>query len=188
MDCRPPGSFLHGDSLGKNTGVGCHVLFQGTFPTQGLKPHLFCRLHWQAGSLPRAPPEGTNNLKAVVWWLRTAGWNSPRADPCHRPAAEDTAAPANALALPGPSALERLPVPHSSPRGRAGTLEREVRTRGGKELPGALPRKRAPSPDSRRGGGNKADLNCMDCKTATMKVIGEIFMYHSYCDFRMEAL
>ena len=26
------------DSLGKNTGVGCHALFQGIFPTQGLNP------------------------------------------------------------------------------------------------------------------------------------------------------
>ena len=25
MDCRPPGSSVHGDSLGKNTGVGCHT-------------------------------------------------------------------------------------------------------------------------------------------------------------------
>ena len=28
------------DSLGKNTGVGCHALLQGTFPTQGSNPHL----------------------------------------------------------------------------------------------------------------------------------------------------
>ena len=26
--------------LGKNTGVGCHALFQEIFPTQGLNPHL----------------------------------------------------------------------------------------------------------------------------------------------------
>ena len=32
------------DSPGKNAGVGCHVLFQGIFPTQGLNLHL---LHWQ---------------------------------------------------------------------------------------------------------------------------------------------
>ena len=25
MDCSPPGSSVHGDSLGKNSGVGCHV-------------------------------------------------------------------------------------------------------------------------------------------------------------------
>ena len=30
-----PGSSVHGDSPGKNTGVGCHSLFQGIFPTQG---------------------------------------------------------------------------------------------------------------------------------------------------------
>ena len=35
----------------KNTGMGCHFLLQGIFPTQGLNPHLFCLLHWQADSL-----------------------------------------------------------------------------------------------------------------------------------------
>ena len=28
LDCSPPGSSVHGDSPGKNTGVGCHVLLQ----------------------------------------------------------------------------------------------------------------------------------------------------------------
>ena len=40
------------DSPGKNTGVDCHSLLQGIFPTQGLKSHLLCLRHWQAGSLP----------------------------------------------------------------------------------------------------------------------------------------
>ena len=31
------------DFPGKNTGVGCHFLFQGIFPIQGSNPHL---LHW----------------------------------------------------------------------------------------------------------------------------------------------
>ena len=31
----PPGSSVHGDPPGKNTGVDCHVLLQGSFPTQG---------------------------------------------------------------------------------------------------------------------------------------------------------
>ena len=44
------------DSLGKNTRVGCHALLQGISPTQGLNPCLFRLLHWQAGSLPTAPP------------------------------------------------------------------------------------------------------------------------------------
>ena len=38
---------------GNNTGVGCHFLLQGIFPTQGSN---LCLLHWQAGSLPIAPP------------------------------------------------------------------------------------------------------------------------------------
>ena len=40
MDCSPPGSSVHRDSLGKNTGVGCHALLQGIFPTQGSNPGL----------------------------------------------------------------------------------------------------------------------------------------------------
>ena len=40
MDCSPPGSSVHGDSPGKTTRVGCHVLLQGIFPTQGLNPGL----------------------------------------------------------------------------------------------------------------------------------------------------
>ena len=44
------------DSPGKNTGVGCHALLQGIFPTQGWYPRLFCLLPWHAGSLPLVPP------------------------------------------------------------------------------------------------------------------------------------
>ena len=42
MDCSPPGSSVHGDSAGKNTGVGCHALLQEIFPIQGSNPHLLC--------------------------------------------------------------------------------------------------------------------------------------------------
>ena len=38
--CSPPGSSVHGDSPGKNTGVGCHAPLQGIFPTQGSNPGL----------------------------------------------------------------------------------------------------------------------------------------------------
>ena len=34
LDQSPPGSSVHGDSPGKNIGMGCHVLLQGIFPTQ----------------------------------------------------------------------------------------------------------------------------------------------------------
>ena len=35
---RGPGSSVHGDSPGKNTGGGCRALLQGIFLTQGLNP------------------------------------------------------------------------------------------------------------------------------------------------------
>ena len=39
-----PGSSVHGNSPGKNIGVGCHALFLGIFPTQRLNPSfLHCR-------------------------------------------------------------------------------------------------------------------------------------------------
>ena len=44
------------DSPAKITGVGCHALLQGIFPSQGWNPRLLHLLHWQAGSLPLAPP------------------------------------------------------------------------------------------------------------------------------------
>ena len=56
MDCSPPGSSVQGGSPGKDTGVGCHALLQGIFPTQGSNLRLLCLLHWQADSLPLAPP------------------------------------------------------------------------------------------------------------------------------------
>ena len=36
----------------QDNGVGCHSLFQGIIPTQGLNPYLLHLLHWQADSLP----------------------------------------------------------------------------------------------------------------------------------------
>ena len=45
----PSGLLCPWDFPGKNTGVGCHLLLQGIFLTQGSN---LCLLHWQAGSLP----------------------------------------------------------------------------------------------------------------------------------------
>ena len=44
------------DSPGKNTGVSCHALVQGIFPTRGWSLHLFSLLHWQGVLAPLAPP------------------------------------------------------------------------------------------------------------------------------------
>ena len=44
MDCSPPGSSVHGIFPGNSTGVDCHFLLQGTFPTQRSNPGLpHCR-------------------------------------------------------------------------------------------------------------------------------------------------
>ena len=50
MDCSPPGFSAPWDSSGKNTGVDCHFLLQGIFPTQGSNLSLLHLLHWQADS------------------------------------------------------------------------------------------------------------------------------------------
>ena len=58
------------DFPGKTTGVDCHFLLQGIFPTKGLNLHLLWLLHWQADSLPLShlgspfwtrPPRGKCN-------------------------------------------------------------------------------------------------------------------------------
>ena len=56
MDYSPPGLSVQWDSPSKNTGVGCHALLQGIFPTQGSNPHILYLLHWKAGSLALGPP------------------------------------------------------------------------------------------------------------------------------------
>ena len=80
MDCSPPGSsvYVHGDSPGKNTGVGCHVLLQGIFPTQGsnsglpqCRQILYCLNH--EGS-PRvlvwvAYPFSKRSARPLISWI-----------------------------------------------------------------------------------------------------------------------
>ena len=53
MDCSSPASSVHGDSPGKNTGVGCLFLHQGNFPAPGIKPGSPAL---QADSLPSESP------------------------------------------------------------------------------------------------------------------------------------
>ena len=73
-DCSPPVSSVHGDSPGKNTGVGCPALLQGIFPTQGLNPGLpRCRRilyhlsHW-----------GSPKILERVAYLFSRGSSQPR--------------------------------------------------------------------------------------------------------------
>jgi len=39
MDYSPPGFSVHGDSPGKNTGVGFHAILQGNLPNPGIEPN-----------------------------------------------------------------------------------------------------------------------------------------------------
>ena len=75
MDCSPPGSSVHRDSPGKDTGVGCPALLQRIFLTQGSNPGLpHCRqilyhlshqgspriLEWVVYPLPRGTSRPRN--------------------------------------------------------------------------------------------------------------------------------
>ena len=77
-DCSPSGSSVHGDSPGKNTGVGYHALHQVIFPTQRSNPGLLhCRrtpyqlshqgspriLEWVAYPFSRGPPWPRNRTR-----------------------------------------------------------------------------------------------------------------------------
>ena len=55
MDCNPPGASVHGDSPGKNSGVGCHTLLQGIYQMQGLNLRLLGLLCLQAPLCTRYP-------------------------------------------------------------------------------------------------------------------------------------
>ena len=59
--CSLPGSSIHGDSPGKNTGVGCHFLLQGIFLAQGSNPQL---LHWQVDFLTTAAAAAAKSLQS----------------------------------------------------------------------------------------------------------------------------
>ena len=73
MDCSPTGSSVLGDSPGKNTGVGCHALLQGIFPTQASNPGLLhCRripyyLSHQHSYFNRTDYPGWSDMWALVW-------------------------------------------------------------------------------------------------------------------------
>ena len=56
MDCSLPGSSVHADSSGKNTGVGCHALLQGNLPDPGMEPASPVSPALAGGFFTTAPP------------------------------------------------------------------------------------------------------------------------------------
>ena len=67
LHCGLPGSSVPWDFPGKNIGVGSHFLLQGIFPAQGSNPGLLGLLHWQADSLPAAPPGRLICHRTISW-------------------------------------------------------------------------------------------------------------------------
>ena len=78
MDCSPPGSSVHGDSLGKNIRMGCHAVFQQGRPNPGTEyksPEL------QVNSLLSEPPEkpmnngvGSLSLLQGIFPIQESNW------------------------------------------------------------------------------------------------------------------
>ena len=67
-DCSLPGPSVYEDSPGKNTGVGCHALLQGIFPTQGSDPGLLlCRRILYRLSQQGSPVGRLNTIKMSVF-------------------------------------------------------------------------------------------------------------------------
>ena len=73
MHCIPPGSSVHRDSPGQNTGVGSHSLLQGIFLTQGSNSGLpHCR-QISSPSVPPGKPKNTEvgSLSFLQWIFTT---------------------------------------------------------------------------------------------------------------------
>ena len=66
MDCSRPGSSVHGDFPGKNTGVGSHALLQRIFPTQGSN----------LSTVSTSESSLTFELRLQVFWAAPSQWLS----------------------------------------------------------------------------------------------------------------
>ena len=78
MHCSSPGSSVHVDSPGKNTGVGCCALLQRIFPTQGMNPgRPHCRWILNCLSHQGSPRilEGMDSLSLLQGIFPTQGSN-----------------------------------------------------------------------------------------------------------------
>ena len=72
----PPGSSIHRILQERILEWFSMPSCRGIFLTQGLNPHLLYLLHWQAVSLPLAPP----GEKAMATYSNTLAWRIPWAE------------------------------------------------------------------------------------------------------------
>ena len=129
MDCSPPGS-CRWNFPGKNTGVGCHLLLQGIFLTQGLNPHLLhCRstesMSWTTASGKRG--RFSEDVKGM-WVLQVC----PGLHQDEPPWAADMPCPRMPPTWPTGSPM--LPVPHPHTHSPRGQLSVPAPDGGGSEL------------------------------------------------------
>ena len=68
-----PGSPVHGDSPGNNSGVGCHALLLGIFPTQGLNPGLQLFILGQEESLEKEMATHSSICAWEILWTEEPG-------------------------------------------------------------------------------------------------------------------
>ena len=80
------------NSPGKNTGVGCHALLQGIFPTQGSNLPLLCLLNWQVHCvlLRHGVSQWSDMwIKDKLHWFRhhfvTSSWLGKKKKCCYSP-------------------------------------------------------------------------------------------------------
>ena len=68
---RPARLLCPWDSPGKNTGVGCHALFQWIFQTQGSNSHLLRLPQWQADFFVFSFSSPLSNLGSPVYCIHS---------------------------------------------------------------------------------------------------------------------
>ena len=79
MDYSPPGSSVHGDSPGKNTGVGCHALLHSTYSS------VYMFISTSCLSFPPLSPLVTISLLSMSVDLREVNWFNPSAPEMKKP-------------------------------------------------------------------------------------------------------
>ena len=79
LDCRPPGSSVHGIFQTRMLEMGCHFLPQGIFPIQGSNSCFFHLLHCHAGSLPLVPPGKSKDFLLLLVATLAYFWHAAAA-------------------------------------------------------------------------------------------------------------
>ena len=74
MDCSPPGSSVHGILLARILEWIANFFSRGSSPPRN-QTHVLYHLHWQAGSLPLAPPGKPHYLLNTLYLIHLGPMN-----------------------------------------------------------------------------------------------------------------